>query len=75
MKATSASADQAAILEIYHLAKEIEQGLADCINTDDPLSIKMHVDHIIPLSAGGAHSPENLRIISARENLEKGAKI
>ena len=37
--------------------------------------IKFHVDHIIPLSRGGAHVFENLRIISAKENLAKGSKI
>ena len=34
---------------------------------------KFHVDHIIPLSKGGNHHPENLRIISAEENLRKGS--
>ena len=36
--------------------------------------IKYHVDHIIPLSKGGKHQFENLRIISAKENLKKGSK-
>ena len=30
-----------------------------------------HVDHIIPLSIGGAHHQDNLRIITAKENLKK----
>jgi len=34
---------------------------------------KFHVDHIIPLSKGGNHNSKNLRIISAEENLRKGA--
>jgi len=33
------------------------------------------VDHIIPLSKGGAHSPENLQIIYAEENSVKGARL
>ena len=33
-----------------------------------------HVDHIIPLSIGGAHHQDNLRIITAKENLEKKDK-
>lgn len=31
----------------------------------------VNVDHIIPLSKGGAHSPDNLQIISAFENNRK----
>ena len=37
--------------------------------------IAYHVDHIIPLARGGAHHPDNLRIITAEENLRKGAKL
>ena len=33
-----------------------------------------HVDHIIPLSIGGAHHQDNIRIISAKENQEKSNK-
>ena len=31
------------------------------------------MDHIRPLAAGGVHHPDNLRVISASENLSKGA--
>ena len=30
-----------------------------------------HVDHIIPLSIGGAHHQDNMRVITAKENLKK----
>jgi 5-methylcytosine-specific restriction endonuclease McrA len=33
------------------------------------------VDHIIPLSKEGAHSPDNLQIILAIENNRKGAQL
>ena len=33
-----------------------------------------HVDHIIPLSIGGAHHQDNLRVITAEENREKHNK-
>jgi hypothetical protein len=37
--------------------------------------IQYHVDHIIPLAKGGWHHPANLQLISASENLRKGAKV
>jgi len=33
-----------------------------------------HVDHIIPLSIGGAHHQDNMRVITAKENMEKKNK-
>lgn len=35
--------------------------------------VEHHVDHIRPLAAGGAHHPQNLQILTAEENLSKGA--
>ncbi len=35
--------------------------------------IDHHVDHRVPLAAGGRHHPSNLQIITANENLKKGA--
>jgi len=33
-----------------------------------------HVDHKIPLSKGGSNGRSNLRVVSAKTNLRKGAK-
>lgn len=35
----------------------------------------MHLDHIIPLSKGGTHEPNNVRITHAKCNLSKHSKI
>jgi 5-methylcytosine-specific restriction endonuclease McrA len=34
-----------------------------------------HLDHVIPLSRGGAHSEDNIRVTHARCNLKKGVKL
>lgn len=31
----------------------------------------IHLDHVIPLSKGGAHSPENIKVAHSRCNLDK----
>lgn len=36
--------------------------------------IQHHVDHIQPISKGGLHVPENLRVVTANENLTKKDK-
>jgi 5-methylcytosine-specific restriction endonuclease McrA len=33
-----------------------------------------HIDHIKPLSKGGTNGKKNIRIVSAKTNLRKGAK-
>ena len=63
------------ILALYQEAKDIEAKLAAIVICDDPLEMEMHVDHIIPLARGGKHAFENLQILSARANLEKGVKL
>tara|TARA_R110002153_G_scaffold232067_1_gene385326 strand:- start:56 stop:217 length:162 start_codon:yes stop_codon:yes gene_type:complete len=32
-----------------------------------------HIDHLIPLAAGGTHTRENLQVLTASENIAKGA--
>jgi 5-methylcytosine-specific restriction endonuclease McrA len=37
--------------------------------------VEYHVDHHIPLKHGGKHHPDNLWVITAAENMRKGAKM
>lgn len=37
--------------------------------------IEHHVDHIWPLARGGPHLPWNLQVLTATENLQKGASL
>jgi hypothetical protein len=32
-----------------------------------------HIDHVWPFALGGSHTPDNLRVIEKRKNLQKGA--
>lgn len=36
---------------------------------------KHHIDHVVPFSRGGDHSPRNLRVIEKQKNLRKGGKM
>jgi 5-methylcytosine-specific restriction endonuclease McrA len=55
--------------------------LSDCSKQDRALMALIYelcpngfeVDHIIPLSRGGAHNPENLQYLSEAENARKGS--
>ena len=40
----------------------------------EELGMEMHVDHIVPVCMGGQTIPENLQIISKKDNLRKGQK-
>lgn len=60
-------ADRERIKEIYKLAHEIWA----------TTGVEQHVDHIIPLRGkfvSGLHVPENLQVISAKDNLSKSNK-
>ena len=62
------------IKEIYRQAKE-DEGIV-CYLCGEVIPIgERHVDHLIPISRGGAHSVENLRITHARCNLIKHDKL
>ena len=34
-----------------------------------------HVDHIEPLAKGGIHHPSNLQVLTAHDNMSKGARV
>lgn len=57
--------DKDKVREIYKECKSLN---------NDAGYIKYHVDHIRPLSKGGAHAPSNLQILLAEDNLKKGDK-
>lgn len=47
----------------------------ECRRLSEETGIQHHVDHIIPLVEGGLHHQDNLQILTAEENLRKGAKL
>lgn len=53
--------------------RRIGQIYAEARRLTKETGIEHHVDHIKPLAAGGEHHPDNLRVITAEENLKKGA--
>lgn len=46
-----------------------------CVQQSEQKRTQYNVDHIIPLSRGGAHHQDNLQIISASENFKKGCTL
>ena len=61
-------ADKDKIKEIYKEAQELTE----------LFGIQFHVDHVVPLNGKlvmGLHVPNNLQILTAKENLEKGNKF
>lgn len=54
-------AEQQQIADLHTEAVRLEIATGTCY----------HVDHIKPLSKGGAHHPNNLQILTAEENLKK----
>ena len=63
---TPADANHEKIEKKYHMCHRLNKGAG---------WTAFHVDHIIPLSKGGLHHEDNLRIIPAITNLRKGSKI
>ena len=53
------------IREFYKEAKRLEK----------ETGIKYHVDHIVPLSKGGLHIPQNLQVLTATDNIIKGDNL
>jgi 5-methylcytosine-specific restriction endonuclease McrA len=47
---------------------EASQRISKC------LGVTFHVDHIVPISKGGQHTPDNLQIVPAKWNLQKSNK-
>lgn len=60
---TLSKEEQVQLYEIYRKSRKLtsETGIAH------------HVDHIRPLAAGGVHHPDNLQVVTAKENLSKGS--
>jgi len=59
---------------------ELDNYLIECVYTfcrfkNITTGTKHHVDHIIPISKGGAHHWKNMQVLTATENLKKGAKL
>lgn len=63
LKRNSTVGDITAIEKIYERARELRQWF------------NVVVDHIVPLSRGGAHSVENLQIIYKTDNLKKFCRL
>jgi 5-methylcytosine-specific restriction endonuclease McrA len=59
------SLEESAIYALYFISKVLSNSCDE----------QFHVDHIIPLAKGGLHTFENLQILTAKENLAKGARI
>ena len=68
------------------LKKRLMKTMPDGYTWDDFMAGKLHVDHIIPVTAFNFASPEdidfqrcwslvNLRLLPARENIAKGARL
>lgn len=49
----------------------LQRGLCPCCGK--PLKDDYHLDHIVPLALGGAHSDENMQLLRSKCNLQKHA--
>ena len=77
--AAAASAKRRALVITEGLSPEDRQAISAiyklCRLVSASTGIAHEVDHIIPLSKGGRHEPNNLQIITAALNRKKGAKL
>ncbi|AIX33131.1 hypothetical protein Syn7803C17_144 [Synechococcus phage ACG-2014f] len=55
--------------------ERIRQIYQECGIMTEQTGVPHHVDHIVPISRGGLHHPDNLQILTAHENQSKGAKL
>ena len=58
-------AEELQVKAIYHLRYTLTR----------ETGVEYHVDHRIPLKHGGLHHPDNLWVITAEENMRKGARL
>ena len=61
----------------YLTEDEIKQILTiyqECSKISTEIGIPHEVDHIIPICNGGLHHPDNLQILTMKENRSKGSK-
>jgi len=68
--------ERAAMIEAidYNAIYRRDKGICHICSNPVPLS-RLHFDHVVPLSKGGAHSMENIKVSHARCNLRKGSKV
>jgi hypothetical protein len=55
-----------AIARLYAQARQL---------TQEHWPTEYEVDHVIPISKGGAHHPDNMRVVTAAENRRKGCRL
>lgn len=48
---------------------------SECADLSKSTNIPHEVDHIVPISKGGLHHPDNLQVITQSENRSKGNKL
>lgn len=53
--------------------KEIQRIYATARRLTQETGVVHHVDHVVPIVAGGLHHPSNLQILTREENLRKGS--
>jgi 5-methylcytosine-specific restriction endonuclease McrA len=55
--------------------QRIDEIYRECGIITEQTGVPHQVDHIIPLSKGGKHHPDNLQILTAYDNQSKGDKL